>query len=151
MDPLKGEMAFVGKAPRVSKSSGSIESADESKTVTLVKRPAFLLQKEKEETTDRKTAVRKHDLLRFDQELGGFFGAVGNAVNDTFHRDSIEADELGDMGRGMGRMEVEMDRKDSENQEKEKEDPGTPARSFQNHQKEAEAEKGQKKKDQALK
>jgi hypothetical protein len=151
MDPFKGEMAFVGEDPRVSKSSRGIEPADESKTVAFVKRPPLLLQEEKEGATHRKMAVRKDDLLRFDQELSGFLGPVGNAVNETFHRDSIEADESGDMGWGMGRMEVEMDRKDSESQEKEKKDPGTPAGSFQNHQEEPEAEKGQKRKDQALK
>ena len=92
--------------------------------------------------------VWKDDLFGLDQELSAFLGAMGDTVNDPFHRDSIETDESGDMRRRMVRMKIEMDRKDSESEEKEGDDPGTPSRFFQDHQEDPEAEEDQKRKDQ---
>jgi hypothetical protein len=72
-------------------------------------------------------------------------------VDDAFYRDSIEADESGDMGGRMLRVEIEMDRKIPEGEEKEKNDPGTRSRFFQDHEEDPEAKKNQKGKEQALK
>jgi len=72
-------------------------------------------------------------------------------VDDAFYRDSIEADKSGDMGGGMLRVKIEVDRKIPEREEKEKKDPGARARFFQGHAEDPEAKKNQKGKERALK
>ena len=77
MDLFQGEMAFVGKPSRVSKSPGRIEPAEEAKTIAHMKGPGLFLQKEKQMAFDREMTAGSDDLLGSDQELGASRGMLG--------------------------------------------------------------------------
>ena len=68
-----------------------------------------------------------------------------NPVDGPLYGDLVQTDITGDMGGRKRRMEIEIDRKISEGEEKEKEDSGAQTKSFQDHQDGAEAKEDQEK------
>jgi len=140
MNLLEGEMAFIGEDTRVSKSTRRIELADESKAISCAKGATFFFQKEKQRAYHREKTVRENDLFGLNQKLSVFRGTTGDTVDDPFHSDPIVTDEPGNMGWGMIRVKIEVDRKDSQSKEKSGDDPESPSGFFQDRQQDPEAE-----------
>ena len=148
MDLFKGEMAFVREYSGVTKSTGGIEFTGEAKAIPCLKGRTVLLQKEKERTLYSEVTVRKDNLFGLDQKLSAFLGAMRDTGNHPFQGDSIETDESGNMRRRLVWMKIEMDRENSESQEKEGGHPGAPSRFFQDLQEDPETEEEKKRRDQ---
>jgi hypothetical protein len=55
--------------------------------------------------------------------LGAPLGTLRGTIEDPFYCDAIESDELGDMGRGRGRLKIELNGEDSKKEEKDKSSP----------------------------
>jgi hypothetical protein len=57
VDPLKGQMAFVGEDARIVKSPWRMNSAQESEAISQTERDVFLLEEEKEMALRRERAA----------------------------------------------------------------------------------------------